>query len=386
MEPHRCWAEIDLAAMAQNAQIAREAIAGEIMAILKANAYGHGLLPVAGVLATHAAFLGVATLAEALELRAHLGPAQPVFLLSPALPEERAAIVENGFVPGLSTLEEARDFNAIAGRLERKFNAHLVIDTGMGRMGFTDSSLPEFLAAHGSLAHLSISGIASHLSSADEDPAFTFEQIGRFEHHLETCVAAGLRPAWIHLANSAGILGFAGHLPETGDGTRRLARPGLMLYGVSPLPEHQPKLTPALSLKTRVTLQRDLPRGSSISYGHTFRTTRDTTRTATLGVGYGDGYPRHLSSCEAGVDVLIRGRRCPLLGRVTMDQVVVDVSGLPEPPRAGEEAVLIGGQGEETITATELAGKGGTIPWEIFTGITARVPRIYLRSSDSTAT
>ena len=124
---------------------------------------------------------------------------------------------------------------------------------------------------------------------------------------------------------------------------------------------------------------RDLPRGTPISYGHTFRTTRYNTRTATLGIGYGDGYPRHLSEGDAQVDVLIGDRRCPLLGRVTMDQIVVDVTGLAQSPLAGEEAVLIGRQGEEEITATELAEKAGTIPWEIFTGITARVPRIFLQ-------
>jgi alanine racemase len=180
-------------------------------------------------------------------------------------------------------------------------------------------------------------------------------------------VAVGRR----HAQNSAGLIGYALR------GSSNLARPGLMLYGSSPLPDFQRRLRPALTLKTRVTLVRALPAGRGISYGRTFITPR-AMRAGTLGAGYADGYPRHLSN--AGAEVLVRGRRCPVLGRVTMDQIVVDLSDIPGAVEAGEEAVLIGAQGEEEILAGELAAKAGTIPWEIFTGLTARVGRYYLGS------
>ncbi|MFT5411687.1 MAG: alanine racemase, partial [Verrucomicrobiales bacterium] len=210
-------------------------------------------------------------------------------------------------------------------------------------------------------------GVASHYPSADVDEAYTREQLGRF---LERVEAAELAPRWVHIANSAGVLGFPS------DATN-LVRAGLMLYGSSPLTEHQEKLHPALAWKSRISLVRDLPPGSSVSYGRTFATDRvPFTRVATVSVGYGDGYQRALSG--KGAEVLIRGQRCPLLGRVTMDQIMVDVTGLGDVVGAGDEVVLIGEQGAESILAVEVAHKAGTIAWEVFTSISQRVSRVYV--------
>jgi alanine racemase len=206
------------------------------------------------------------------------------------------------------------------------------------------------------------------MPSADEDEAYTHDQVERFHTAVQLAWDAGFITGWVHLENSAGILGF----PEA---TKfcNLARPGLALYGVSPLPDQQDKLKPVLTWKTRVLLVRELPAGHRISYGGT-KTLDRPTKIATLACGYGDGYPRQVSN--KGACVLIHGQRCPILGRVTMDQIMVDVTDLAEPAQLGDEAVLLGSQGTETIPATELAKLADTIAWHIFTSITARVERV----------
>ncbi|NIP93746.1 MAG: alanine racemase, partial [Akkermansiaceae bacterium] len=209
---------------------------------------------------------------------------------------------------------------------------------------------------------IKITGIGSHLPSADEDPEFTRRQFETFDALVESLQRHGEVPH-IHLANSAGLLGYSSR-------TTNLVRPGLMLYGVAPLPEHQDKLRTVMTLKSRVAVIRDLPAGHGISYGRTFVTKRPT-RVATIGIGYGDGYPRSLSS--HGTELFVRGHRVPLLGRVTMDQVMADVTDLPACD-AGDEVELFGPH----IPVPEVAAKAGTIAWEVFTGITPRVARIYL--------
>ena len=368
--PTRCWAEIDFAALRHNLGVVREAVGPDttILAIVKADGYGHGMVPVARALqatgeVTH---FGVASLAEALHLRGGL-PTAHVTLLSPALAEERAGVVQHGLLPWISSVAEAGDYARHAAVLSpgEPFPVEIKLDTGMGRMGVLEPEFDALLAAVRRLPALRVAGILTHLPSADEDAAFTAAQLAR----LAALQARLDLPVRFHAQNSAGLLGYAR------DG-RNLVRPGLMLYGSSPLPAFQDRLRGVLTLKTRVTLVRTLPAGHGVSYGRTFVTT-EPTRVATLAAGYADGYPRHLSN--VGAEVLIRGGRRPLLGRVTMDQVMVDVSALPgvEP---GEEVVLLGRQGGEEILAGELAAKSGTIPWEIFTGLTARVARRYLNA------
>jgi alanine racemase len=365
----RCFAEIDLVALRHNLGVCKQLAGSDcgLMAIVKADAYGHGLAEVAASLAGEVEWFGVANLEEArLVHRSASGKETGILVLSPATPWEIEAIVREGFSGSVSLPEEVDAYAEAAARSGREARLHAVVDTGMGRMGSQPSAFPDLVECILSRSGCRLEGIATHFPSADEDAGFTRSQIERFREIISRFPPEPGR--LIHLGNSAGLLGF--HV-ETGFAT--LARPGLALYGVSPVPPLGETLRPALSLKTRVTLVREMPAGSGISYGRTFVTPR-RMRVATLAAGYADGYPRSLS--HSGAEVLIRGTRCPVLGRITMDQTVVDVSSV-ERVAAGDEVVLIGQQGDERITATELAEKAGTIPWEILTGLSNRVRRIY---------
>ncbi len=361
----RCWAEIDTGALRYNAGIAaKKAVAGgkdRVIAVIKADGYGHGLQAVARALAEHVAVLAVASVAEAGQL-CGIVPGDRVLLLSPALPSELPAVIAGNFTASLSNIEEARALHAAALATNRKARVNAVLDTGMGRMGALPADAAAFVREINSLAGLELISICSHYSSADEDAAFTSSQEKVF-HEL----SAVLPPAVRHIANSAAILGRS--IPAM-----QMVRAGLMLYGVSPLPHLQAELRPAMAWKTRVGLVRELPAGWGVSYGRTCILTRPTL-VATLTAGYGDGYPRHASG--KGAAVLIGGKRCPVLGRITMDQIMVDASSVPL-TAPGEEAVLLGCQGAERITAHELAGLADTIPWHLFTGITTRTVRLYL--------
>ncbi len=357
----RCWAEIDLAALRHNAQVARERLGPEtaLLAVVKANAYGHGMVEVARALREEAELFGVANLPEALELRTS-GIAHPILILGPALLEERAAIKEHEFIASVSSAAEARAFAGHAAGI------NFAVDTGMGRMGcWQDEAMAE-LEEIARIPGLVLHSVSTHLPVADEDAAFTEEELGRFQELVRQMRQRVPGKYRVHVLLSAGILGFAGHRFE-------IARAGLMLYGCAPLPNEQPFLRPVLSLKARVALLRELPAGRDVSYGRTFTTAR-RTRVATVSAGYADGYPRALSNRQTAL--LIGGQRCPLLGRVTMDLLMADVTEVPQ-VSLGEEVVLIGRQGAEEIMVAEVAQRAGTIPWEIFTGIGSRVRRVY---------
>lgn len=354
--------EIDCRNLRHNLGIAREISGCHLMAVVKAGAYGHGLEKVSGILeACGITFLGVANVGEARRIR-NAGVATPIYLLGATWEEEREEIVARNITPCISTIAEAASFDIIAKRRGVRLAVHLAVDTGMGRGGFLPADLPGKMRELSGFRSLRIEGIASHLSSSDEDENFTKRQIETFEHTVAELGGAE-KFNWIHLCNSGGILGYKNHCCN-------LVRPGLMLYGVSPLPAWQEKLRTVMSLKSRVTLVRTVPAGHGISYGRTYVTERPT-RIATVGIGYGDGYPRHLSG--KGAEVFIRGQRHPVIGRVTMDQIIIrlpdgsDVS-------SGDEVELFG----PNIPATEVATFADTIVWEIFTGITPRVERIYL--------
>ncbi len=332
------------------------------MVVVKADAYGHGIAIVVPALAESVEAFGVANVTEARAVRT-LADQHPVFILGPALLEERAEIAARRFVPLVSDLDEARAYAALAAG--GPLDIHLKLDTGMGRIGIWQDDALEIVREIRALDGIHIAGLASHLPVADSDEAFTRTQLERFESIVAQLRADGLASPLVHVENSAGVIGFPAH---AGD----MVRPGLMLYGSSPVPAFQPELRAALTWKTRVILVREVGEGRSVSYGRTFITDRPT-RIATLAVGYADGYRWHLSS--RGAEVLIGGKRCAVLGRVTMDQILADVTALPD-AKVGDEAVLLGAQGDEEIPASELAEKAGTIAWEIFTGIGPRVKRV----------
>lgn len=347
--------------MKRNFAVAAEVFGGALMAVVKAGAYGHGLEEIARAMASEKLeFFGVANVGEARRIR-NAGVETRIYLLGATWAEEREEIVARDWTPCISSIEEAEHFNSIAASRGMRLKVHISVDTGMGRGGFVAENLPEKMEILDRMENLEIEGVGSHLPSADEDHEFTLRQFEKF-HEIIKLLGGAARFKWMHLSNSAGLLGFD-------QGLCNLSRPGLMIYGVSPLPGFQEKLSTVMTLKSRVTLVRVLPAGHGVSYGRQFVTTRET-RVATIGVGYGDGYPRHISG-KCG-DVWIRGRRHPILGRVTMDQMMIDVTG-SEDVMEGDEVEMFG----PNIPVDEIAAKADTIVWEIFTGITPRVQRCY---------
>lgn len=360
----RCWAEIDLGALRRNAAMTRERAGGrtQLMAVVKANGYGHGMARVAAALTDVADLFGVANLDEAVELRETVS--QPILILGPALPEERSLIAEHGFIPSISNFDEAAQFDRCAAR---PVGINFVIDTGMGRVGALEPEALDALKRIAILPKIKLHSVSTHLPSADDDSEFTRGQLARFGllvRQIRQAISGNYK---VHALASAGLIRFS---EEAFD----IVRAGLMLYGVSPVPQFQDRLEPVLTLKSRVVLVRDLPLASSISYGRTFITPAPM-RVATLSAGYADGCQRSLSN--SGACFLIGGRRCAILGRITMDLLMADVTGLTN-VQVGDEAVLIGRQGDERILASEVAERAGTIAWEIFTGIGSRVRRVYL--------
>ena len=364
-EVHRCWAEIDLAALRHNAAVARQ-LAGpdaRLLAVIKANGYGHGLAAAAEALADDAEVFGVANLNEALEARSVLP--HPILIMGPALANERAAIARHGFIASVSSEEEALEFSRAAPGSHVSLNCK--IDTGMGRMGIIEADALEAITRIAAIPNVLIHSVSTHLPSADDDAAYTREQLSRFGELLRRIRHAVPGAYAVHALPSAGVISFS-------DASYNLVRAGLMLYGVSPIRNQQHLLRPVMTLKARIALIRELPAGSSVSYGRTFVTQR-RSRIATLSIGYADGLRRALSGKDAAV--LIRGQRAPIVGRVTMDLTTVDVTDLTG-VEVGDEVVVIGRQGGEEIPAFEMADRAGTIPWEIFTGIGSRVTRVYL--------
>jgi alanine racemase len=335
----------------------------ELLAVVKANGYGHGMVGVAKALTKEAQFFGVANLEEAVILRKEVW--QPIVILGPAVPEERSPIAEGGFIPSISTFAEAQEFDRAAKGPAVAIN--FVIDTGMGRMGVLQTEAVALFKKVVALPNIKVHSVSTHLPVSNEDADFTRAELAEFAEVVKTLRAEFPDTYKVHVLQSAGTLAFS-------EPPYDIVRAGIMLYGVSPLPEFQDLLRPVLTWKTRIGLIRDMPAGHGISYGRTFITPR-AMRVATLSAGYADGYPRHLSNCDAAV--LVRGQRCALLGRVTMDLMMIDVSHI-DGAAVGDEVVLLGRQGDQEISATELADRAQTISWEITTRIGQRVRRVYV--------
>ena len=357
----RTWAEIDLAALRENLAFIRKHVGPdpEILAVVKANGYGHGAREMVKALAHETAIFGVANVNEAREVSA-AATGRDIMLLSPCLPGERHEAVKENYIVTASSAAEAREYAALgATRLNFK------IDTGMGRVGCWWEEAPEEARRVAEISGISLHSISTHLPCADDDLEFTSNQLDHF-FQLSAALRRLLPAVKVHSLNSAGILAFQNHSAD-------IVRPGLILYGVSPVEGYSDALKPVLSWKARVALIKNLPAGTGVSYGRTF-ITPSPLRTAVIAVGYADGFPRQSSG--RGASVLIHGCRCPVIGRVTMDQIVVDISAV-DGVKDGDEAVLIGRQGEHAISANDLAEQSGTIAWDVLTGIGRRVERFY---------
>jgi alanine racemase len=364
---------IDLDALRWNFRQAKGRIAPgvRVLSIVKANAYGHGAVEVARLLAEEGSDgFGVATVEEGAEVR-RAGVSSPIVVLPGVYPEQLPEIVEYRLTPAVCDLEMLLGLEEAARRRGVRPSFHLKVDTGMGRIGFPATEVDSWLSSLKNLQALQLEGLFSHFAQAESvEGSYTIRQLESFRRVVERVQAAGHRPAWTHLANSAAVITLpAAHY--------NMVRPGLMLYGVypSPQPARQISLKPALSWKTRILQLKKVPAGSSISYGQTFVTKRDSV-IATLPVGYADGYSRLLSNRG---EVLVHERRAPVVGRVCMDLTMVDVTDIGG-ARSGDEVVLLGAQGQETIAVDEMAAWAETISYEIFTSISARVPRIHHHS------
>ena len=362
---------IDLDAYAHNLGVIRN-FAGPkrgVIAVIKADAYGHGAVPMGrAALRGGAAMLGVATAREAVDLR-QAGIEAPILVMVNPHEDELSLIVDHRLILMVSDIGTTQRLGELAREAGRVSTIHCNVDTGMGRQGFAADEAPGALQAISRITHIDIEGVATHFPSADvPDDPFTLGQIKTFRQVIRQIEKLGVPFEFAHAANSAAIINYADSLFDA-------VRPGLISYGLWPVPETSERspLRRVLRWETHVVQVRGLPDGASVGYNRSF-TANGPIRTAVLPVGYADGYRRHLSN---NADVLIRGRRCPVRGIISMDQTVVDVSALPE-VRVGDTAVLIGSDGDETVTAEELARRAGTISYDILTGIGKRVVREYV--------
>ena len=366
------WAEVDLDAIAHNGRQLKKHIGEqvELMAVVKANAYGHGAVMVAKTaLESGAACLGVNRVAEGLELR-RAGIAAPILILGYSPSWEAEAIVRHDLIPTVTEREVASALAEAAVHQGKVVPVHVKVDTGMGRFGLLPEEVVDFVRGLAEFPNLRLEGLYTHFAMADAaDKSYTRRQFGIYLEVLKRLEEAGIEVPIRHAANSAATL----DMPET---HLDMVRCGIALYGLRPSEEMEPAipLRPVMSLKSRVARMRTLPAGSGISYGCTY-TTRRPTPVALVPVGYGDGYHRILSNRGA---VLIHGQRAPIVGRVCMDQFVVDVSGIPGVQRE-DEVVLFGRQGEAEIVAEEVGRWAETINYEVTTSILPRVTRVYLK-------
>lgn len=374
--PRRCWVEIDLAALERNLKLIRATLPPRIkyVAVVKADAYGHGLPQVAARLMHAGADLfAVANIAEAMTIR-ELSADWPVLLLSPVLPDEDRYLAEYDLAATISSVDEVRRFDAVGRAAGKPIAVHLKLDTGMGRLGVWHTEASALYDAIRAAPGLRLAGVFTHFSSADEDPSFTAEQRRLFLGALAGFAGFDSAGLFIHADNSAGLE------TASGDGIFNAVRVGLLQFGILPHPHSmlaRVHAEPVFSFHTRVGLVKYLPAGTGISYGRTAKLPRDS-RVAVLTAGYGDGIAR---SSGPRAQVLINGRRCPVLGRVTMDQTIVDVTEVAGAVLCGDPVVLVGRQQGAEISITEFSDWADTIPWETLCSVTKRVPRHYRNAS-----
>ncbi|WP_310418808.1 alanine racemase [Chamaesiphon sp. OTE_8_metabat_110] len=368
----RAWVEIDLAALAHNVRQIRSLLAPDtqIMAVVKADGYGHGAIEIARtIIAENVEWLAVATVTEGIELRS-AGIVAPILILGAVNTNVQAqAIAKWGLQPTICTIEQAILLSKAIAKLAPglPLTVHLKLDTGMSRLGADWQQAVAFYREVASLPYLRIGSLYSHLATADDlDPTVMELQIARFDRAIAAIGAAGYTIPLLHLANSAGIL-------VSDRSHYNLVRPGLSLYGLYPAPHLQPKISlqPVLSVKARISQIKEIAAGTGVSYGHRFIADRDM-QIAVVEIGYADGVPRRLSN---RMQVAIRGCLVPQIGSITMDRIVLDVSQIPD-LQVGEIVTILGRDGTIEITADDWANELGTISWEILCGFKHRLPRV----------
>ena len=361
--------KIDLDAISANFDAIRAKVGVNVMAVIKADAYGHGAIQVARLLQDRCAFFGVSSLLEAMELR-QAGLATPILILGHTPVSAFPAAIKKGIRPTIYTYEDAEALSQAAVQVGKPAPFHFAVDTGMSRIGFqaTEESA-DTCAKIAALPGLQPEGLFSHFATADcEDLTRSKRQAQLFDAFYAMLQQRGVDIPIRHLNNSAGLMNFDNHY--------EMVRAGIVTYGMYPSTEVNPELLdlkPALQWLSRVTHVKTLPAGREISYGGTYVTTRET-KVATVPVGYADGYRRNLSG---KFYVLIRGQKAPILGRICMDQMMVDVTGIPG-VQTGDRVTLVGTDGEETITMEQIAAQADSFNYEFVSGISRRVPRIYV--------
>jgi len=364
------WVEVDLDNLCENLKYIKRRVGEEVGILLtvKADAYGHGGVQVGRVVEGLVDAFGVATVDEGIELK-QAGITKEILVLSPILEKEIPLALDSDLSVTVSSYGFASALSTWASEAGKRARIHIEVDTGMGRTGFLLEGAGEKIVAIAKLPALEIAGLYTHFPCSESDPDFTRAQISSFLDLVRVLRETGVSIPLVHSANSAAIAFFdESHMD--------MVRPGLLAYGHLPKEDERVPIKPVMSWKSRLVQVRELPPGSGVSYGRTFITERKTT-VGVVPVGYGHGYPFCLSNSAW---MLVGGRRVPVLGRVTMDMTMVDLTDLPVKPACGDEVVLFGSQGGEYISIHELARWAGTIPYEILTGINKRVPRIFLRN------
>ena len=377
MAHHRATrAEIDLTAFRHNLQNLRKYLDPQtrIMAIVKADAYGHGAVSCARIAVESGAanYLGAGVIEEGIELREN-GLNAPILLLGSIFPDEAEDLVRHNLATILCTQPLAQALSKEAEKQDKTVSVHIKVDTGMNRLGISPENLPTLLDQVRNLKNLKIEALSTHFSSADdEDLSVTQAQLEKFQTALTILQKEGVHTPIVHCANTSALFKF----PES---HFNMVRPGLILYGVLPSPSLRPVIDqgenpfqPVMQWKSQIILLKPIAKNQPVSYSGSFTTQRDSL-IATLPIGYADGLHRMLSN---KMDVLIRGRRAPQVGNICMDMILIDVTDIPD-VQAGDEVVIFGRQGDEMISVEELAVKGKTIPYEILCSVSKRVPRIY---------
>ncbi len=377
MAHHRATrAEIDLTAFRHNLQNLRKYLdpQARIMAIVKADAYGHGAVSCARIAVESGAanYLGAGVIEEGIELREN-GLNAPILILGSIFPDEAEDLVRHNLATILCTQPLAQALSKEAEKQDKTVSVHIKVDTGMNRLGISPENLPTLLDQVRNLKNLKIEALSTHFSSADdEDLSVTQAQLEKFQTALTILQKEGVHTPIVHCANTSALFKF----PES---HFNMVRPGLILYGVLPSPSLRPVIDqgenpfqPVMQWKSQIILLKPIAKNQPVSYSGSFTTQRDSL-IATLPIGYADGLHRMLSN---KMDVLIRGRRAPQVGNICMDMILIDVTDIPD-VQAGDEVVIFGRQGDEMISVEELAVKGKTIPYEILCSVSKRVPRIY---------